>query len=784
MALRNDDPHAKREASNYENPIPSREFILSTLTTEGRPLSHAQLCTELGLVSENQIEALRRRLRAMERDGQLMNSRRGGYGLVDHLDLIAGRVLGHRDGYGFLIRDDSGEDIFLHNRQMRKLFDGDRALVRPGVADHRGRIEGKVIEVLERNTQQIVGRFYREGDVGFVVPENSRICADIAVSAKDDMGVGDGYYVLAEIVNQPGTRRLPTARIVDVLGAHMAPGMEIEVAIRNHEIPNDWPSAVLSEAGCFGAQVAEEDKGNRVDLRDLPFVTIDGEDARDFDDAVYCEAKKSGGWRLYVAIADVSHYVAPGSALDAEAHCRGTSVYFPEHVVPMLPEALSNGLCSLNPDVDRLAMVCEMTLSAKGKLSGYQFYEGVIKSHARLTYNQVGALLETPESRAGKAVSKQYAALVPHLYELFELYKKLREMRTQRGAIDFETTETRIAFGSDRKIDDIIPITRNVAHKLIEECMLCANVATARFVEKLKKPALFRVHQGPKAKKLENLRAFLGELGLNLGGGAKPEPAEYQVLMEQIQGRPDAHIIQTMMLRSLSQAVYTPENEGHFGLGYEAYTHFTSPIRRYPDLLTHRLIRAQIRSGSQAGFVGRAVRGLVGAKSSSDLVKRVKGAKSMSWSTSYPYDAAKMLALGEHCSMTERRADEATREVVAWLKCEYMQDCIGQEFEGVVSAVTAFGLFVELKGVFVEGLVHVTALKGDYYHFEAAKQRLIGEHSRTVYRLGDMHKVRVVRVDLEERKIDFELVDKGPKPKEAAPKKRKRKRNPRKGASA
>ncbi len=482
---------------------------------------------------------------------------------------------------------------------------------------------------------------------------------------------------------------------------------------------------------------------------------------------------------MYVAIADVSHYVAPGSALDVEGHRRGNSVYFPEHVVPMLPEALSNGLCSLNPQVDRLAMICEMTLSAKGKLSGYQFYEGVIQSHARLTYTQVGTLLEAPESKAGMAVSEQYADIVPHLYQLFWLYQKLREMRTQRGAIDFETTETRISFGSDRKIDNIIPITRNDAHKLIEECMLCANVATARFVEKLKRPALFRVHQGPKAKKLENLRAYLGELGLNLGGGDKPEPSDYQVLLEQIQERPDGHIVQTMMLRSLSQAVYTPENEGHFGLGYGAYTHFTSPIRRYPDLLTHRLIRAHIRTDSKPGLVSRAVSGLVGGKASEKMVKRVKGAKPMKWQASYPYDAAKMVALGEHCSMTERRADEATREVVSWLKCEYMQDCIGEEFEGVVSAVTAFGLFVELKGVYVEGLVHVTALKGDYYHYEAAKQRLVGEHSRTVYRLGDVHKVRVVRVDLDERKIDFELVDKGPKPKSTGGKKRKRKRSSR-----
>ncbi|OMH28460.1 ribonuclease R [Motiliproteus sp. MSK22-1] len=758
MALRTDDPFAAREADNYENPIPSREFIQSKLTELGRPLSHAQLCTELGLVTEEQIEALRRRLRAMERDGQLMHTRRGGYGLVDRMDLISGRVSGHRDGYGFLTPDDGSEDIYLHNRQMRKLFDGDKALVRPGEMDRRGRLEGKVVEVLERNTQQLVGRFYREGSVGFVVPENQRINMDIVVAPEDDLGADHGNYVLTEVVQQPGPRNRPRVRVIEVLGAHMAPGMEIEVAIRNHDIPNSWTEGVLEEAGCFGAEVAEEDKNYRIDLRDKPLVTIDGEDARDFDDAVYCERKKSGGWRLYVAIADVSHYVKPNSALDQEALRRGNSVYFPEHVVPMLPEALSNGLCSLNPNVDRLAMVCEMTISAKGKLSGYQFYEAVIRSHARLTYTQVGALLEQPESELGMKVSQQYADIIPHLYELNWLYESLKEARKQRGAIDFETTETRIVFGPDRKIEEIVPVVRNDAHKLIEECMLCANVATARFVEKLKKPGLFRVHQGPKSKKLESLRAYLGELGLNLTGGDKPQPVDYQQLLEQVKEWPDAHVIQTMMLRSLSQAVYTPENEGHFGLGYPAYTHFTSPIRRYPDLLTHRLIRTVIRSQKSEGAVSRAVRGMIGSKGPKDAVQRVKGAQSITWEQGYPYDAKMMAELGEQCSMTERRADEATWGVIAWLKCEFMQDCIGQDFEAVVSSVTAFGLFVELKGIYVEGLVHVTALAGDYYHFDAAKQRLVGERTRTVYRLGDELQVKVVRVDLDERKIDFELV--------------------------
>jgi len=423
----------------------------------------------------------------------------------------------------------------------------------------------------------------------------------------------------------------------------------------------------------------------------------------------------------------------------------------------MLPEALSNGLCSLNPQVDRLAMVCEMTVSAKGKLSGYQFFEAVIKSHARLTYTQVGALLDAPESAAGQELARQYPDLVGHLFELYQLYQGLRGARDDRGAIDFETTETRIMFGKDRKIDQIVPVVRNDAHKLIEECMLCANVATARFLEKLKLPALYRVHQGPKEKKLENLRAFLGELGLNLPGGEKPTPEDYQRLLQQIGDRPDASVIQTMMLRSLSQAVYTPTNEGHFGLAYAAYAHFTSPIRRYPDLLVHRAIRSVIREKGEAGLFSK-VKSLFGKNGKAPVI-RVDGAPSLSASRSYPYDMAAMLELGEHCSQTERRADEATRDVNAWLKCEYMRDHIGDEFVGVISAVTGFGLFVELKDIHTEGLVHVTALQGDYYHFDVAKQRLTGERTRVTYRLGDELRVKVVRVDLDERKIDFELIE-------------------------
>jgi ribonuclease R len=477
----------------------------------------------------------------------------------------------------------------------------------------------------------------------------------------------------------------------------------------------------------------------------MPFVTIDGEDARDFDDAVYCRKRTLGGWRVYVAIADVSHYVRTGTALDTEAHRRATSVYFPERVIPMLPEAISNGLCSLNPHVDRLVMVCEMTISSKGKLSGYEFYEGLIHSHARLTYTKVGAMLDSDDEQC-LALRQEYNHVVKPVDQLHKLYSALRSARDARGAIDFETQETRIIFGEDRKITDIVPVHRNDAHKLIEECMLAANVSTAKFLAKHKLDGLFRVHKGPKPSKLENLRGFLGEMGLSLPGGEEPKPKHYQALLSSIKGRPDAHLVQTVMLRSLSQAVYTPENEGHFGLGYDAYAHFTSPIRRYPDLLVHRAIRSVIQS-----------------KRLSRYVKRIKATEKQPQSPWYPYTTADVVILGEHCSMAERRADAAVWDVEGWLKCEYMQGHIGDYFHGTINAVTSFGLFVELADVYVEGLVHISALPGDYYHFDAAKHRLQGERSGKSFRLGDSIEVQVVRVDLDEKKIDFELADAPPK---------------------
>lgn len=731
------DPFAEREAAKYENPIPSREFILEQLENSPRPLTHPQLCELLAITEEEPIEAVRRRLIAMARDGQLISNRREEFVPTTKVDLVRGRVQGHRDGYGFVIRSDGGEDIYLHGRQMRKVFDGDEVLVRLAGEQYRGKQEGAIVEVLVRNTHQLAGRFYSEEGVQFVRPENARITHDIMIPFGAWGGAEPGQIVVVEVTRQPDKNSPPAGRVIQVLGDHMAPGMEIELAIQAHGIPHVWPDAVKAEAAAIPGEVREEDKYQRVDVRHLPFVTIDGEDARDFDDAVLCERRK-GGWRLYVAIADVSHYVKINSPLDAEARQRGNSVYFPDFVVPMLPEALSNGLCSLNPEVDRLCMVCEMNISDRGRITGYQFYEAVMRSHARLTYNEMAEMLSTDDAQS--PLRTKHKILVPHLELLYKLYQCLREARDERGAIDFETVETRIVFNAERKIERIVPVYRNDAHKLIEECMLCANVCAARFLEKHQLVGLYRVHEGPTEQKLTNLREFLGELGLGLGGGLTPDSGDYQHLLQAIQGRADANMIQTIMLRSLRQAMYQVENKGHFGLGYEAYTHFTSPIRRYPDLLVHRAIRSVIRS-----------------KTPSTNVHRADGMALLSKHEIYPYSVSDMVMLGEQCSMTERRADEATRDVISWLKCEYLRDQVGSIYEGVISAVTGFGLFVELKDLYVEGLVHVSSLPHDFYRFDPAQHRLVGERTRKVYGLGDALMVRVVRVDLDNRQIDFEL---------------------------
>ncbi len=691
------------------------------LADSGVPLTLETIAAELKVSEPQDLTALQRRLGAMERDGQVIRNRRGGYCLLHKSDLVRGRVVGHPDGFGFLKPEDGTDDLFLSPRQMRSLLHGDRVVVRVAGVDSRGRREASLVEVLERQNEQVVGRFFLEGGVGFVVPNNRRIHQDIVVPPGNRNDAQHGQIAVVEILQQPSTHSQPVGRVIEVLGDHMAPGMEIDIAIRSYGLPREWPEDVVREVKRFGEHVPEDAMKDRQDLRNLPLVTIDGEDARDFDDAVYCEPHGKG-WRLVVAIADVSSYVHVGSTLNAEARERGNSVYFPESVIPMLPEVLSNGLCSLNPEVDRLCMACEMFFSPAGKMHRYRFFEGVMRSHARLTYSQTAAMLVDGD----KKLQKKYKSVWPNLGALYRLYEKLAEARRRRGAIDFDTTETRIVFGKERKIERIVPVQRNDAHKLIEECMIAANIAAADFLTDRKLPTLYRIHEGPSADKITDLRAFLAEFGLSLGGGDNPAPKHFARLLESVRSRPDAHLIQTVMLRSLRQAVYSPDNIGHFGLAFDAYVHFTSPIRRYPDLLVHRAIRHALAHRPRPEF---------------------------------QYTKEDMRVLGEHASMTERRADEATRDAVDWLKCEYMMDKVGGEFDGIVSGVTSFGLFVELDEIYAEGLVHVTALKNDYYHFDPIKHWLTGERLGAVYRLGDKVRVRVLRVDLDERKIDFELVE-------------------------
>ena len=735
------DPHAAREAKNYENPVPSREFILETLVALATPSTYEEVCAALHVDDEDRTEGVRRRLIAMARDAQIDSNRgRQTYFPLDPKKVTTGILQGHKDGYGFLLRED-GDDVYISNNQMRKAFHGDKAMVRITGTDRRGRLEGQIAKVLEHNTTQIVGRYFEQsGGFGVVRPDSKRVSHEIVIAEKDRNGAKHDQFVNVDIIQQPRPGEMITGRVAEVLGNNLAPGMEIEVAIRSHDIPNTWTKELLEELKSIPEEVIEKDKKKRVDLRDLPFVTIDGEDARDFDDAVYVEKnKRTNGWRLFVAIADVSHYVPVGSELDKEATKRATSVYFPANVIPMLPEVISNGLCSLNPEVDRLVMVCEVTISEKGKMSGYKFYEAVIHSHARLTYNLVWEMLQKPMTDEGKQWRKQYRPVVPHLETMYGLYKMLRKGRTKRGAIDFETVETKIEFDSQRKISQIVPTSRNDAHMIIEECMLMANVCAADFLSRYKVPGLFRVHNGPSDQKLDNLREFLGEMGLTMAGG-DPSPSHYQELLKQIADRPDAQLIQTVMLRSLSQAVYQPENEGHFGLAFDAYAHFTSPIRRYPDLLVHRAIRSVIRSTRECKHV-----------------RRVEGAGRLAKKVIFPYDTPAMETLGQHCSMAERRADDATRDVVDFLKCEYMEQHVGDVFEGTITAVTGFGLFVSLNDVFVEGLVHISNLNNDFYQFDQVKHRLVGERTRKTFRLGDTLWIQVMGVSLDDRKIDFGL---------------------------
>ena len=716
------DPYRAREARKYKNPIPSREFIIETLESRGAPLKFEELAAVLGLKDPKKIEALSFRIKAMLRDGQLVKNRRGGLCVVNRKDLVAGRVIAHPDGFGFLKPDDGSDDIFLSPRDMQSLWHDDRVVVQITGLDRRGRREGSLVEILERAHFHIVGRLHMDMGVGFVVPDNRRMIHRIIIPDEHLGGARDGQMVVVEILEHPTQWRQPIGKVIEVLGEHLAPGMETDVAIRAHDIPVLWPDEVEAEIAELTEEVPEAAKKGRVDLRDLPLVTIDGADARDFDDAVWCK-RTPKGWKLLVAIADVSAYVPRGSALDQEAYRRGNSTYFPDRVVPMLPEVLSNGLCSLNPHVDRLCMVAELYISRNGELTRSRFFEGVMCSHARLTYDEVAQMLYEKDPN----LRRRHRELLPHLEELDRLYRALAKARRARGAIDFETVETRFVFDDQGKLEAIVPYERNDAHRIIEECMLMANVAAARLLLRKKIPALYRVHERPSAEKLRELREFLAQLGLELEGGDEPTAADYSRLIERIRDRPDANMIQTVLLRSMMQAVYSAENIGHFGLAFPAYTHFTSPIRRYPDLLVHRAIRHLLTE------------------------KRAD---------TFPYSFPEMATRGEHCSMTERRSDEATRDAADALKCEFMLDKVGESYQGVIVSVNSFGIFVELKDLYITGLVHITQLDHDFFHFDPIAHKLVGERTGKVYRLGDEVEVVVAAVNLDDRKIDLALAHK------------------------
>lgn len=709
----------KSRAKPYKHPIPSQNNLIDFLNKIGKPLKVEPILKEFGLKGQRMRSLLVDRLRSMVRAGQILENRRGEYCLTAKLDLVTGKVSGHRDGFGFVIRDDGEpEDIYLSAREMRSLFDGDRVAVRITGLDRRGRAEGELIDVLERGTRVVAGQFIRERGIGIVIPDNAKLSHRILIPKGEAAKAKHGDMVVAEILDYPTQVEQATGRITTVIGAPSDKGIATDIAIHAHSIPFEWPDAVEREVKSFGATVTSAASRGRTDLRDVNLVTIDGADARDFDDAVFCE-KSAQGWRLLVAIADVANYVEVGSALDKEAIRRGTSVYFPDRVVPMLPEVLSNGLCSLNPKVDRLCMVCEMQINAQGKVTRSSFFEGVMRSKVRLTYSQVSDFL-TGGSKS--SVPKEQQGSIRDLHALYQAFARARG---RRGAIEIDLPQTKFMLNDDGEIDRIEVVPRNDAHRLIEECMIAANVEAAKFLKKHRIPGLYRIHPKPDPDKFNELRLYLVSLGLKVAHPEHVEPRHFTKIIEQVKDRPDSAAITMAMLRSLTHAEYSPSNVGHFGLALESYAHFTSPIRRYPDLLVHRAIRHIVRGGKPG---------------------------------KYDYAPKEMERLGAITSAHEKRAEDATRDVEAWLKCQYMEGHLGEEFDGVITGVTNFGVFVQITALMTDGLVHVTSLANDYYKYDAGSQRLIGERSGHTYSLGESMRVRVHRVDMDTRKIDFRPV--------------------------
>jgi len=705
-----------------DTPTPSAAEIRRILADAERPLTRRQLSAIFSLSKEDSDRLIKPILVELVATGEVVRNRRAAYGLAREMDLVSGRISAHADGFGFVIPDEGEGDLYLSPRQMRQVLHGDRVLAAVTGVDRRGRKEGGIVEVVERVHAQVVGRLLIESGVAMVVPDDPRLTQDVLVPLDKVGKASPGQIVVARIDKPPTLDRGPVGEITAVLGHADEPGIATDVAIFSHQLPLEFPEGVLAQADAFGEHIDPDIAQGRTDLRDLPLITIDGADARDFDDAVYAEAR-GDGHRLIVAIADVAEYVQPDSPLDTEAQQRGTSVYFPDRVIPMLPEALSNGLCSINPEVDRLCLVCDMKLDEKGKVRSARFYEAVMRSHARMTYDQVERMINGADPELGK----RFGHVRGNLDQLFAVYRALARRRERRGALDFDSQAVYFQFDADGRVADIRMSTRHDAHRLIEECMIAANVEAARFVGG-QLPMLYRVHEPPKADKLESLEEFLRAQGLSVRWKEEPDPAQFAAIQKQVTDPSVRRLIDAVLLRSLSLAVYQPENRGHFGLALASYAHFTSPIRRYPDLLLHRAIKHLCRKQKRREF---------------------------------PYSDERMIELGRHCSQTERKAEEAARDVDERLKAQFMKRHIGDTFDGIVSGVTSFGLFVELPEFGVSGLVHVTALPNDYYNFDPVARSLTGKRRGVRLRLADRVQVEVTAVNLEERKIDLGLVKGG-----------------------